>query len=195
MPVPMYVMPTKEVGFVDVASAVYPCDRSTGSVTLLNTVPQGATQSTRVGKKIAMKSLQCRGFFANLGSATYNDVAMLIVYDKRPTGTLPGVTDVLNSISSRAFNNDANSGRFQILKRVDFTLNGNTTTITDTTAVSADFYLNLRGKETVFKAAGTGAIADQEQGSLLLITVGSQVVAGAISATLEAGFRLRYVDI
>ena len=43
----------------------------------------------------------------------------MIVYDKRPTGALPTVSDILVSASSSAMNNDANTGRFSILKRHD----------------------------------------------------------------------------
>ena len=88
-------------------------------VTLLNTVAQGAAVTQRVGKKIVMKGLQCRGNLQNGSTANSNDVAFMIVYDKRPTGALPTVSDILVSASSSAMNNDANTGRFSILKRHD----------------------------------------------------------------------------
>lgn len=183
---------TNELGFVDTGVGTFSLD-TTGGVTLLNTVPQGAGTIQRIGKKIMLKSLQCRGRVANNITATFNDCAILIVYDRRPNGTLPAVTDILNAATSISFNNDGNSGRFTVLKRMDFTLVGNNTTPTSSTAFSADFYLDLKGKPTVYKALGTGAIADQEQGSLLLVTVG-QVAAGNTAATATLSFRLRYVD-
>ena len=66
-----------------------------------------------------MKGLQCRGNLQNGSTANSNDVAFMIVYDKRPTGALPTVSDILVSASSSAMNNDANTGRFSILKRHD----------------------------------------------------------------------------
>ena len=45
---------SKETGYIDVAAADYVLD-TTGSVTLLNTVAQGAAVTQRVGKKIVMK--------------------------------------------------------------------------------------------------------------------------------------------
>ena len=101
--------------------------RHDGSVTLLNTVAQGAAVTQRVGKKIVMKGLQCRGNLQNGSTANSNDVAFMIVYDKRPTGALPTVSDILVSASSSAMNNDANTGRFSILKRHDDILIGNLT--------------------------------------------------------------------
>ena len=78
---------SKETGYIDVAAADYVLD-TTGSVTLLNTVAQGAAVTQRVGKKIVMKGLQCRGNLQNGSTANSNDVAFMIVYDKRPTGAL-----------------------------------------------------------------------------------------------------------
>jgi len=185
-----------ETGFIDVGATTYPLD-TTGSVTLLNTVAQGASVNQRVGKKIALKSLQFRGNIQNGTTATVNDIAFMIVYDKRPTGTLPAVTDILAAATAFAMNNDANSGRFSILKRWDDVLLGNATAVanyTDEMYKSCDWYLDLKGLPTIFKAAGTGAIGDQEQGSLLLLTIGI-TAAGTAAASLQGGFRLRFVDV
>lgn len=187
---------TRETGYVDVASASYALD-TTGSVTLLNTVAQGAGVLQRVGKKIILKSLQCRGVIANNSTAAGNDVAYLIVYDKRPTGALPAVTDILVTANSNSFNNDANSGRFVVLKRFDDVLLGNAAaaaSYTDCMQKSADFYLDLGGKPTAFKAAGTGAIGDIEQGALYLVTVGNSV-AGTAAASATLAFRTRFIDV
>ena len=162
----------KETGYVDVAAANYACD-TTGSITLLNTVAQGAAVTERVGKKIVMKGLQCRGTLGNASTATYNDVAYIIVYDKRPTGVLPAISDILVSVNPESMNNDNNSGRFSILKRVDANLVGNLSftgavanALCESTVRDADWWLNLKGLEVVYKAAGTGAISDIEQGAL-----------------------------
>lgn len=187
---------SRETGFVDLALATYAID-TTGSVTLINTVPQGASVNQRVGKKILLKGLQCRGDMINGSTATANDCAFMIVYDKRPTGTLPAVTDILVSANAVAFNNDANSGRFVILKRVDQTLIGNLTApanYTDLSTVSTDWWLSLKDLPTTFKAAGTGAIGDIEEGALYLVTAG-QVAAGTAAAQLRVAFRTRFLDV
>lgn len=193
------VAKAKETGYVDIAAAAYALD-TTGSVTLLNTVAQGTTVNQRVGKKILLKSLQVRGYSAANSTATFNDVAWMIVYDKRPTGALPAITDILVSASAQSLNNDNNSGRFAILKRVDQVLLGNfsltgavANALTDISAVSEDCFLDLHSKETVYKAAATGAIADIEQGALYLVTVGSNA-AGTTAAAATLAFRLRFWD-
>lgn len=188
-----------ESGFVDTAAAGYVFD-TTGSIALLSTIPQGASVNQRVGKKVMLRSLQCRGYWNNGPTATFNDCTLLIVYDKRPTGTLPAITDILNTVSSASFNNDANAGRFQILKRMDLDLIGNITgtiatqQLTDKSAFSGDFYLDLKNRPWVAKAAGTGTIADTEEGALYIVTVGA-IAAGTAAAAAALGFRLRFVDV
>jgi len=187
---------SSETGFLDISSSTYPMD-TTGTVALLSAVPQGASVNQRVGKKIALKSLQCRGQLANNSAAIANDVAYMVVYDKRPTGALPAVTDILASANAQAMNNDANSGRFVVLKRTDEILLGNTAAVgnlTERSTLGCDFYLNLKNMPTVYKAAGTGGIGDTEQGALYFVTVGN-AVAGTSAAIVSCTFRLRFQDI
>jgi len=190
------VAASKETGYLDIAAANYNFD-TTGSVALLNAVPQGAAVTQRVGKKIVMKGLQCRGNMFNNSTGLWNDVAFMIVYDKRPTGALPAVTDILVSASNNAMNNDANAGRFSILKRHDCVLLGNTTAaanLTDLSVVDSTWWLDLKSKPVTYKAAGTGAIGDIEEGALYLVTVGS-TVAGTTAAAAQLAFHLRFLDI
>lgn len=187
---------SRETGFVDLAAAAYALD-TTGSVTLIATVAQGASVNQRVGKKILWKGLQIRGNIANGTTATVNDIAYMIVYDKRPTGSLPAVTDILVSANSNAFRNDANSGRFEIVRRVDQALLGNTTAasnLTDLAYVSQDNWIDLKNRQCNYKAAGTGAIGDIEMGALYLVTVGN-TVAGTAAAVANLAFRTRFLDV
>ncbi len=193
---PALVGAGRDAGYVDLALATYAMN-TTGSITLLATVAQGTTINERVGKKAVWKSLQCRGSISNDTAALVTDVAFLVVYDRRPTGSLPAITDVLETARSNSFNNTQNEGRFRILKRVDHTLVGNSATAgqsTAMTAVNADFFLDLKSAKIVYKAAGTGAIGDIEEGALYFITVGD-IVAGTADANMTVAFRTRFVDI
>jgi hypothetical protein len=186
---------SKETGYVDTALATYACN-TTGSVTLLNTVAQGAAVTQRVGKKIVMKGLQCRGQISCGSAGDIANAAYMIVYDKRPTGSLPSITDILVSVSSNSMNNDANAGRFRIVKREDVVITGNdaaSANITDTSRVLATWWLDLKQMPTVFKAAATGAIGDIEEGALYLVTVGDET--GTVAPNLTVGFRLRFLDV
>lgn len=195
LPVSRAYFGSKSTGFVDLASTTYNMD-TTGSITLLATIPQGASVNSRIGKKITLTSIQMRGN-AYSGTTTLTaEGAVLIVYDRRPTGTLPAITDILVSASSRAFNNDDNAGRFKILRRYDNNFIGNTNTAgqsTSKTMYDMDDYIKLN-KPAVFKSVGTGVIGDIEQGALYLVTVGTNV-AGTTAPILSAGFRVRFKDV
>lgn len=185
---------SQESGFVDLANAAYAAD-TTGTITLIATVPQGASVNQRVGKKIIWKSLQIKGNVQAGTATTIADAVLLIVYDRRPTGSLPSITDVLVSANSSAFNNDANSGRFRIVRRFSNTLTGNSTTpATGMESVDMDEFVSLKGLQGVFKAAGTGAIGDIEEGALYAITVGS-VAAGTTAAVVAVAYRTRFIDV
>ena len=120
----------------------------------------------------------------------------MVVYDRRPQGALPAITDILDSVSN-SFLNDTNSGRFKILKRFDHTHNGNTIAGvgTDSTCVEVDWFYSFPDKyaHTLYKALGTGAIADIDEGAIYIVTVGANA-PGITAGTFTAGFRLRYYD-
>ena len=183
----------KESGYVDFHRAILDVDLN-GEVYQLNVVPQGAGTSERVGKKIMMKSLQLKGFSYNFSNAAYNVASLMIIYDSRPTGTLPVMTDILTSSKSTAMSNDNNTKRFKILKRLQFVMNGPATAAgaTANSAVCVDEYLRLN-LPVVFKDYGTGAIGDVEEGALYLVTCG-EFDDLDVAAYLDVSSRLRYID-
>lgn len=187
---------SRETGFVDLAAATYACN-ATGSITLVATIAQGASVNQRVGKKIVLKSVQVRGQVVGNATTAATNAAWMLVYDRRPTGSLPAITDVLVSASAISFTNDANSGRFQILKRWNCSVIGNVATAgqqTEASAYTVDEFVRLRGLPVNYKAAGTGAIGDIEQGALYLITVGD-TAAGTADADAILAFRTRFLDV
>lgn len=186
---------SKETGFVDLANANYNCD-TTGSIALVATIAQGASVNQRVGKKVLLKSCQVRGVVYAGSTGTHAQAAWMLVYDRRPTGSLPAITDILVTANATAFTNDANSGRFRIVRRWSQSVTGNTGTpvLTEELNWNIDEFINLRNLPEVFKAAGTGAIGDIEEGALYLVTVGS-VAAGTAAPVAALGFRTRFVDV
>lgn len=178
---------------VDLAGATYNVD-TTGSVTLVATIPQGNTQVSRVGKKIILDSIQARGYFippTTPGSpGNMNKAAIIFVYDKRPTGALPAVTDILVSASSSAMNNDDNAGRFKILRRIDRYLSQGVAQ-GDIDAYGIDDWFSLNSKLAVYKSVGTGAITDFEMGALYMVVVGN-LAAGATAGSVAVVLRTRF---
>lgn len=183
-----------ETGYKDLAYATYALD-TTGSITLLNTVAQGASVNERVGKKYMIKSVQFRGQALSNATTTTTEGAALLVYDKRPTGSLPAITDILDTATSKSFPKDDNTDRFLTLRRWDWSLCGNTATAGQQTSASSiqfEEYVKV-GKKCVCKAAGTGAIGDIAEGALYLVTVGA-AAAGTTAGALGCGVRVRFVD-
>lgn len=186
----------KSAHYVDTALGTYPLN-TTGSITLVNVVPQGASYSERIGKKIALKSLQVRGSIESDSTTTVTSGGYMIVYDRHPTGSLPAITDILESITTTAFNNTQNEGRFKIVARNIVPLTGNNTTAGQVNSNSnyyVDQYIKLKGLPTVYKAAGTGAIGDVETGALYIVTLGDRA-AGTSDGIMRAEVRLRFYDM
>lgn len=186
---------TQERNYVDLASAAYVND-STGSITLLNTVAQGASNSQRIGKKWTMRSIQMRGAVIAGTTGVLAQFTNILVYDKRPTGALPAITDILVSSNSNSFNNDNNVGRFRIIRRWDGLIQGGqvlaTNPVTEGSSQDFDYFVKLN-LPVVNKAAGTGVIADIEEGALYLVTVGS-AAPGTTAPNTGCGFRIRYTE-
>lgn len=185
--------PPRDLGYVDLASATYPCD-TTGSITLLATIAQGASVQQRIGKRAIYKSLLMRGNLAAGTTGTISDNTILIIYDKRPTGALPAITDILTSSNSVGFMNDNNTGRFEVIRRFDKVLAGNSTTpSTGLEIVNLDVFVPLKKRPITFESAGTGAIADIDMGALYLVTVGSRA-AGTTAGAATLSFRVKFCE-
>lgn len=189
---PLQRQSPQEKGFVDLINQGNSFN-TTGSVTLLCTVPQGAGVNQRIGKKIMWSSIQMRGLvFAN-SATTLADAALIIVYDKRPTGALPAVTDILVSASSTSMNNNDNAGRFQIVRRMDWVFAGNSTTpTTGKEIIGFDHFAKFR-RPCIFKSAGTGAIGDIEEGALYYVCVGNTTGA-TIQPSSNLNWRVSFTE-
>lgn len=182
-----------EVNYVDNAISNFG-GNTTGTLGLIATIAQGASVNQRIGKRAYYKSLLIRGS-VNAGSAgTIADACMMIVYDKRPTGALPAITDILTAINSSAFMNDNNTGRFEIIRRFDCVLLGNSLTPqTGKESENIDMFIKLKKRPIVFESAGTGQIGDIDEGALYCVTVGSQP-AGSTAPIFQLAFRTRYTE-
>lgn len=92
----------------------------TGSVgSSLNLIPQGASQSQRVGAKCTLTDVMLRGSASLLPGTTLTsttDRLRIILYlDMQANGTAAGVTDILQTGDIDSFNNLYNVNRFRIL--------------------------------------------------------------------------------
>lgn len=183
----------QEVNYVDLASASYAAS-TTGSITLIATIAQGASVNQRIGKRAYYKSLLMRGHVISGTTTTIADCGYMIVYDKRPTGALPAITDILTGITTYAFMNDNNTSRFEVVRRKDFINIGNSATpSTGLEGYSLDEFIPLTKRPITFESAGTGAIGDIDMGALYFVTF-SSIAAGTAAPSITVSFRTRFTE-
>lgn len=92
-------------------------------------IPQGVTESNRIGRKCTIKSINWR-FDLNLAEqdaqgtpAVSDTVRMLMYLDRQCNGAAAAVTDILESADFQSFNNLANKSRFRTLMDRTFNFN------------------------------------------------------------------------
>lgn len=184
----------KDAGFVDRAVTTLVCD-TTGTIVLAATVAQGVSVNQRIGKKAVWKSIQMRGNVSAGTAGVVAEAALMLVYDRKPTAALPAITDILVTANSNAFLNDVNSDRFQIVRRWDWVVIGDTTAPqTGREAYTCDEYIDLKKRPVEFNAAGTGAIGDIAKGALYWVSVGT-LAAGTTAPNIVMGNRTRFIDV
>lgn len=182
--------------YVDVPTTTLSMN-DTVPVILLNQIAQGVSDNARIGKRCQLKSIQLRGNVtaSQTPGVTYNRGAYAIVYDRRPTNALPSVTDIFKDRTPNSPNNDNNSTRFRILKRVQVNIHGNfNDDDNDNLLTDHSFFLPLKGLPMIFKSAGTGAIGDLEVGALYLVPLGYEVSATVGIPALHFQARIRFID-
>jgi len=163
---------------------------TTGSIKLLNDIVAGVTNIDRIGNKIWLKSLQIRGMAYINTTANNVDCFFAIVYDKKPRGALPAISDifygpVVGTAIPHRLNNPDNEARFEILKREDFIL-----TKTSDPAITVQFYLKIE-RPSVYKTDNNGR--NFEEGALYIVT-GGDYPPGTSSATLQVNSRVRFSE-
>jgi len=160
-----------------------------GATNLLNGIATGSDASTRIGRKVILKSVYVRYTF-QLGATSTGGAPhrILIVYDKQANATAPAVSDILVSSAFNQLNNLSNRDRFVTIcdeMVAPISVQGNY-------MVSGTIYKTLN-LETMFNAGSAGTIGDITSGSLYMIVAqGGQI--GVTAPTFLARTRVRYTD-
>jgi len=147
--------------------AVVPPLASAASCTpfLLNGVSQGVTPTTRVGRRILMKSLYIRWFLQLAATTTGGTpVRMLVVYDKQTNGAAPSVTDIVLTDEITSPMNLSNSKRFQVLCDQTWSCVGTG----GPQSIVLNKYMKL-DKTVEFNTGNAGTVADITSGSIYVL--------------------------
>ncbi|AEF58776.1 coat protein [Mosquito VEM virus SDRBAJ] len=149
---------------------------STGEVPAtgqLNLIPQGVTESTRVGRSCILKSIQIKGRlrFDPGAAADSSTIAYLyLVQDSQCNGAAAAVTDVLTSATmAGAIVNMDNSQRFRILKKWTWALNSasGVSTAYNTVDRAIDYYRKCH--IPLDFSSTTGAIGEIRSNNVFLL--------------------------
>lgn len=198
--------PKQELKAFDVANTVS-VFAAGGTFTVLNACVNGAELYQRVGRKIYMKSLHVRGFITNAATDVQDMLRVIVFYDSQPNAAGPAALATLiqdsnaaagTSVSSEI--NLINRQRFKILRDFQIMVPAITNTAGVLTNVgffdqkqesfSVDFFVKLKGLESVFNAVNGGTAADISSGALWIVTF----CASSTDWSLNFGTRLRYYD-
>ncbi len=162
----------------------------------INLIGQGVTESTRVGRKCTIKSINWRFNILLPTSATVGrqeTVRIILYLDKQANGATAANTDVLESADYQSFNNLSNKSRFRTLMDRQYEL------VTDS---AGDGTTNDSGvdviNDTFFKKCNIPIEFDATTGAITEIrsnNIGVILLAKNGTATFESKFRLRFSDM
>lgn len=158
---------------------------STGAVTLLTPIAEGDDYSQRNGRSVKAKRINFRGMLKHdSGGDACQFVRIMIVNDLHQDGTIPAVTDILNSADYNSFREISDADRFRVLfdKTVTVTANNEGKVIR--------FNKDLNHKVEFINT--TAAQASMGGGTLYLLLIGSQITSNY--PTLDWITRFRYID-
>jgi len=162
-------------------------------------IPQGITESTRVGRKICVTNINWhfRAALVGITAATSppnGDIVRVVIYlDKQCNGAAAGVADILENTHFQSFNNLVNKGRFRILMDRTYDLNylagSGITSSQDYCAVQINDSFFKRCSIPVEYSATTGAITEIRSNN-----IGIMLITEQGKANFESVVRIRYAD-
>ncbi len=163
------------------------------------TIAQDMTESTRIGRKCVIRSINWRFRIVkkvSTAAADTSDVCRVILYlDKQCNGVTAAVTDILESADFQSFNNLANKSRFRTLMDREYALNscaggGDGTTEDYGENVTIDsFFKNCNIPIEYDNSATTGAIATVRSNN-----IGVLLISQDAKCSFSSKMRLRFSD-
>jgi len=199
------------------AGNVLATTNTNGGAFVLNLVQQGSGSWNRVGRKTALKSLRLQGIIAATatpdsvtGEITDNNVRMVVVWDKQPSGGAIPTFDAIFGITAQDGTESCptiyvpprydNMERFRILRDCVVELDPEAVNAAGTTRIITkishiDEYLKLPLLESNYSGQSSPmTIADISTGALYIYFRAQQNAAGLNQASVALNARIRYTD-
>jgi hypothetical protein len=185
---------------VDVNDAAVATNGSILNSGSVNLIAQGVTESTRVGRKAVLRSINWRWNIkkaaTTAGSSASETVRLVLYLDKQCNGAAAGVTDILESDDYQSFNNLANKGRFKILMDRHYTINaqagGGDGTTEDYGAMEVNGSFFKKCSIPIEFSSTTGAITEIRSNNLGVLILSKNGTSTA--PVFDSKMRLRFTD-
>ncbi len=163
-------------------------------------IPQGVTESQRVGRKCTIRSINWRYQLtlpeqdAVASPAASDSIRMIVFIDKQANGATATATDILESDSWKSFRNLANSGRFTILMDKVHNLNYPTLAsdgagVVSSASYTEDHMFYKTCNIPIEYSSTTGAIGEIRSNNISIFTMSSNGVCG-----FSSKWRVRFSD-
>lgn len=166
---------------------------ATGQLTL---IPQGVTESTRVGRKCVVKSLQFRGiasFVPAAAAVASGAISIFVMQDKQTNGAAAAFTDVFDGTNANAsLRNLANQSRFRMLKKIEMAFNSTAGATTAYNNVTRNIDFFLKCNIPLEFSSTTGAITELKSNNIFLLAGASGNIDDLV--TISGNARVRFSD-
>lgn len=150
---------------------------ATPGAIVLNQIPQGTTQSTRLGRRMKISGIRLKGFIVAAAAGTVSNCGWMLVHQKTPNNpsAMPAYTDILVTQHINSLRNVDNNDKLRVLRFWSTIVTGNSTTpSTGTEIVPFDEMIDLKNKDVITEwtaADTTGVYGNMEKGALLLYAI------------------------
>lgn len=172
---------------------------TTLTTTLVN-IAQGVTESTRIGRKMTLKSIQWRYTVGLPEQALVEDplggdeVRIILYLDKQCNGLTAAATDILDTASYQSFSNLTNQGRFKILCDKTHVLNysgmaGMSSVLTSMSPVIQEHKLQYRMSTPIEFSGVAGVLTEIRSNNYGILAISKNGII-----TLLGELRMRFTD-
>ncbi len=162
----------------------------------LNLIPQGVTEETRIGRKCTLRSLFIRGTFflspTSVAADAADSIRFVVYHDKQANGATATIAQIFEDATIDTFNNLSESGRFRILRNIEFAMSAmsQTEATSKTGEVQRRFKISLPNLNMPIEfSSTTGAITEVRSNNI-------GIAAFTQDAKAQVGYncRVRFSD-
>jgi len=171
---------------------------TTPVLTLLNGLAQGTTASTRIGRRVTVKSVEWKLNVATSSSTAWSAQRYMIVLDKQANAAAPAFTDIYDVAQPTTLRNISNSPRFQVLFDSKQWILAGTSSFggsvqLDSVASVHEGYMRCN-IPVQYNVGTAGTVGDIQTNALYFVMIGNATTAITDTNVYTGTVRIRYED-